>query len=232
MGGLRTINVTVNLQNKRWNKTIYIIENSCSLIVPLWYDQVMRTAIYARVSTSDRQDTDNQLHQLRDYCARQGWTIAGEYIDHATGKNSSREGLRNIFNDASRRSFDVVLVWALDRFTREGVLETFEHIRKLSNYGVQFHSFTEPQFRTDGPTGELMLAIAAWIAKQERLRISDRTKAGLARVRREGKTLGRPRVVLDRHHIDTMKASGMSLGAIAKALNASKTTIARLVARR
>src|SRR5439155_848682 len=104
----------------------------------------------------------------------QGWTFV-EYVDQASGKTGDRESFKRLFADASRRQFDVVLVWALDRFTREGVLETFEYIRDLGKYGVQFESYSEPHFRTTGPAGELMLAVAAWIAKQERLRIKAAT---------------------------------------------------------
>ena len=78
-------------------------------------------AIYARVSTKDKgQDTENQLIQLRDYCRRQGWQYV-EYIDQASGKTGDRDAFKRLFPDASRRLFDVVVVWALDRFTREGV---------------------------------------------------------------------------------------------------------------
>jgi len=123
-------------------------------------------AIYARVSTKDKgQDTENQLIQLRAYCARQQWTITGEYIDHVSAKSGNRDAFKKLFDDASRRCFDVVVVWALDRFTREGVLETFQYVQRLKSSGVQFESYTEAHFRTTGPAGELMLAIAAWRAR-------------------------------------------------------------------
>jgi DNA invertase Pin-like site-specific DNA recombinase len=162
----------------------------------------MNCALYARVSTKDKgQDTANQLHSLREYCARQSWTVVDEYIDHESAKTGDRAAFKRLFADASRRKFDVVLVWALDRFTREGVLETFTYVEKLRSYRVAFESFTEAHFRTTGPAGELMLAVAAWIAKQERLRISERTKAGLDRARREGKHCGRPKRVFRRDEV-------------------------------
>lgn len=163
----------------------------------------MKVAIYARVSTDDKgQDTENQLLQLREYCARQQWAIAEEYVDHVSGKTGNRDAFKRMFVDASRRKFDVVLVWALDRLTREGVLETFEYIRDLTRYRVQFESYTEQHFRTTGPAGELMLAVAAWIAKQERLRISERTKAGVERAKRQGKHCG-----LAEAHLSTRRSS-------------------------
>ena len=180
----------------------------------------MRVAIYARVSTTQGQDTENQLAQLRDYATRQKWTVVQEYVDYATGKHSDRDAFKKLFEDASRRAFDIVLVWALDRFTREGVLETFEHVRRLTTWGVAFESYTEQHFRTTGPAGELMLAIAAWIAKQERIRISERTKAGLARARRQGKVPGRPKRVFRRDEVVRLRdVERMSWRAIAAALD-------------
>jgi DNA invertase Pin-like site-specific DNA recombinase len=189
----------------------------------------MTAAIYARVSTKDKgQDTENQLIQLRDYCRRQGLQYV-EYIDQTSGKTGDRDAFKRLFADASRRLFDVVVVWALDRFTREGVLETFEYIRDLTRYGVQFESYTEAHFRTTGMAGELMLAIAAWIAKQERLRITDRVNAGIARARlhgtRSGSPIGRPKAVFDRHQVITLRAAGKSWHEIATALGVSTGTV-------
>jgi len=185
-----------------------------------------RAALYCRVSTKDKgQDTDNQLLQLREYCTRQGWTIAAEYIDHESGKTGARTAFRRLFVDASRHRFDVVLVWALDRFTREGVLETFTYVQKLRDLGVSFESFTEAHFRTTGPAGELMLAIAAWIAKQERQRISERTRAGIERARRDGKHCGRPRRVFRRDEVARLRdVDGLSWRVIAERLGVPVST--------
>jgi len=187
----------------------------------------MRAALYARVSTRDKgQDVANQLLQLREYCARQAWTIVEEYIDHESAKTGDRAAFKRLFADTSRRRFDVVLVWALDRFTREGVLETFTYVERLREFGVAFESYTEAHFRTTGPAGELMLAVAAWIAKQERLRISERTKAGMDRARREGKHCGRPRRVFRRDEVARMRdIEHLSWRAIAERLGVPASTV-------
>jgi DNA invertase Pin-like site-specific DNA recombinase len=167
----------------------------------------MRIAIYGRVSKKDdSQDVENQAVQLREYAGKVG-ELRAEYMDHETGKHAKRAQFQALFAAASRREFDLVLVWALDRFTREGVSETFIHIKKLLDYGVQFESLTEPHFRTTGPAGELMIAVAAWIAKQERVRISDRTKAGLAIARSKGRIGGRARKVFDIERAAAMRHS-------------------------
>lgn len=194
-----------------------------------------RIGIYARVSTKDKsQEVANQLLQLREYCQRQDWEIAGEFIDHESAKRAdNRKEFQRMFAAASRRELDLVLVWALDRFSRSGVMETFQHVERLKQYGVEFESFTEAHFRTTGPAGELMLAIAAWIAKQERLRISERTKAGMQRARRHGtksgKSIGRPRVIVDRVKVRRLRDQNLSLRAIATQMNVSTMTVHKIL---
>src|SRR5580704_16585282 len=113
----------------------------------------MRTAIYARVSTKDgRQDTENQLRQLRDFAATQGWTIVHEYVDRASGKHGDREQFQRMFGAASRLEFDVLLFWSLDRLSREGTVETLNHLQRLTSYGVNYRSFTERHWEPGRPT--------------------------------------------------------------------------------
>lgn len=184
-----------------------------------------RVGIYARVSTKDKgQDTENQLLQLRRYAKVREWKVV-EFIDHETGKHSDRDAFKALFEAAARREIDIVLVWALDRFTREGVWQTFDHIRKLTTYGVQFESLTEAHFRTTGPAGELMIAVAAWIAKQERTRISERTKAGMERARAAGKHIGRPRRIFNRDRGRKLREAGKSWNEIAVILKVKKETL-------
>jgi len=193
-------------------------------------ERKIRTAIYARVSTSDgRQEAENQLAQLRQFAESQTWETAAEYIDHDSGGRADRAEFRRMFADAAQRRFDLALVWTLDRFTRKGVAETFEYIKRLNSQGVQFVSFTEEHFRTTGPAGELMIAVAAWIAKQERTRISERVRVGLSRAiergTRSGKPIGRPKLIFDRPKIADLRTEGRSRREIARACNAGVTTV-------
>lgn len=184
----------------------------------------MTAAIYARVSTKDKgQDPENQLRELREYCARRGWPVFAEYVDQATGKNADRDQFSRMFRDASQRRFDVVVTWALDRLTREGILKTFEHLARLKRCGVAFESFSEPQF--SGPAADLLLAVGAWVAEQERKRTAERVKAGLSRARGEGKTLGRPRKVFSRQQAAEMRAAGFSWTRIGRSLGQNPETI-------
>lgn len=150
-----------------------------------------RVAIYARVSR-DRQETLNQLAQLREFCRRQGWQVTAEYIDHETGSVSTRANFQKMLLDASQRKFDVLLFWALDRLTREGTLATLQYLERLTSYEVGYKSFTEPYLDSCGTFKDVVISVLATMAKQERLRIGERVRAGLQRARSQGKRLGRP----------------------------------------
>jgi DNA invertase Pin-like site-specific DNA recombinase len=190
----------------------------------------MRVALYARVSTKDkRQDTENQLTQLRQFTVTQGWAVAAEYVDRATGKHSDREQFQRLFQDASQRKFDLVLFWALDRFSREGVRETLNHLERLSSYGVAYRSFTEQYLDSCGIFKDAVLAILAVIAKQERVRLSERTVAGLEKARKAGRVGGRPKVVCDRRKVERLREAGLSLSAIARKVKVSKSSIHRML---
>lgn len=191
----------------------------------------MRVALYARVSKDDgKQDTENQLHELREFAARSGWNVVTEYIDKASGKTAERPQFKLMFADASKRKFDLVLFWALDRFSREGTLETLQHLQRLSNWGVGWRSYQEAYFDSCGPFRDVVVSLMATLAKQERLRISERTKAGLQRARRAGKTLGRPRVDVDTAELNRLRDSGLSLRQIASKTSISLSTVVRSLA--
>jgi DNA invertase Pin-like site-specific DNA recombinase len=194
----------------------------------------MRIAIYARVSTTDKgQDTENQLRELRQFVVNRssdGWVVADEYVDQASGKNADRVEFKRLFRDAGERRFDMVLFWSLDRFTREGVLETLQHLQRLTTNGVDWWSFREEYLRSIGPFRDAVLSILATIAKQERVRMSERVKAGLDRARSQGKAIGRPRVVVDRNKVLEMRRQGLSHWRIAQGLGLSRTSVQRILA--
>lgn len=200
---------------------------------PVARTQETRAALYARISTGDgRQFAENQIAELRRYTERQGWQIVREYIDKLTGSEGPkvRTQLARLMEDAHQRRFDVVLVFSLDRLTREGVWKAFEYLERLKASGVEFRSITEEHFQTSGPAGELFLAVAAWIAKQERALMIQRIRAGIARARADGKPLGRPRRVVDLARLSQLRSDGLPIRAIAKVLRVSKTIVDRNLA--
>lgn len=191
---------------------------------------MMKVALYSRISTSvKRQDTTNQLRQLRDFCAKQGWQIVKEYQDAASGKRSDRTEFQSMFAAASRREFDLVFFWSLDRLSREGVLETLHHLQRLTDCGVNYKSYTEQYLDSLGMFRDAVIGILATIAKQERVRLSERTIAGLERAKAQGRVGGRPRVICDRTKILKLRHAGKSLGQIAIELKLAKTTVHRIL---
>jgi DNA invertase Pin-like site-specific DNA recombinase len=196
--------------------------------------KIEKVALYARVSTKDgRQDTENQLIALREYCAKQGWEIAGEYVDHETGGHSRRPHFQRMFADARARKFDLVLFWSLDRLSREGVSATLGHLERLTGYGVGWRSFTEEYLDSTGVFKDAVIAILAVIARQERIRRSERASAAIARLRRQGHTehLGRPRKVIGAklEKARQLRQDGLSLRAIGRKVGVSAMTVRRMV---
>ncbi len=194
----------------------------------------MKVALYARVSTKDRgQEYENQLRELRAFVRRkrgEGWKIAHEYVDRASGKTADRVAFRKLFEDASRKQFDLVLFWSLDRFSREGVLETLQHLRRLTDQGVDWFSYREEYLRSTGPFRDAVLAILAAVAKQERIRISERVQAGLNRARAQGKRLGRPRAAVRPERVRALRKRGLSIRQIATEVGVSAMTVQRVLA--
>jgi DNA invertase Pin-like site-specific DNA recombinase len=185
----------------------------------------MRAAIYARVSTINHgQDVTLQTRDLEQFAKARGWDIAGEYVDEGvSGSKDSRPELNRLIADAHKRRFDVVCVWRFDRFARSvshllRALETFKAL------GIEFVSFSE-QMDTSTPAGKMVFTVLGAVAELERSLIVERVRAGLRNARAKGKTLGRPRVVVDAAKIDRLRAQGRSWPKIAAELGVSVGTV-------
>ena len=196
----------------------------------------MRIAIYARVSTDDKgQNPENQLRELRSWCANTGHTVVHEYVDHESGRKGTkgRKQFAALFEDAHKRKFDCVLFWALDRFTREGMATTVMYLQRLAEYGVSFHSYTEAHLSTDNElVGNILLAVMSSLAKVKSQKIGERTRAGMERAKvkgtKSGKPIGRP--TLDptlQRKIAKQLGAGLSAYAVAKQLGIAAHTVAK-----
>jgi DNA invertase Pin-like site-specific DNA recombinase len=186
----------------------------------------MKVALYLRVSKDDgRQDVANQRLQLEDFCKRQGWPIVAEFADRASGKSGDRPQFRKMLDAASRKEFDLLLFWSVDRLSREGTLAVLQYLRQLDSWGVQWRSFTEPYFDAAGPFKDVVLSVAATLARQERLKIVERTKAGLERARKAGKAIGRPALDIDIEKLRQLQAEGMSIRQLAKKFKISPNSV-------
>src|SRR5690606_4598648 len=109
----------------------------------------MKVAIYTRVS-KETSDHTNQLLILRDYCNKMNYEIQDEYVDVISGGTANRPEFVRMMNDASKRKFDVLLFYALDRFTREGTRKTIHYLQILEDYGVSYKSYTEQYIDSTG----------------------------------------------------------------------------------
>ena len=185
-----------------------------------------RVAIYARVSTS-KQETENQVVQLRDYATKMGWTVAVVLRETEHGWEPDRAKLQELLDLARFREIDIALVWALDRFSRQGVAATLKLVEDLHRSGVKLWSYQEPFLRESDPAmAELVLSFLAWAAKQEHVRISERTKAGLERVRANGIRLGRPPLrEIDPQKVRDLRSEGKSWATVLKEMGLPKTAL-------
>ena len=172
----------------------------------------MNVALYARVSTSDKeQDPETQLIQLRDYCAAHGWQVVGEYVDFAPANDfAHRTGWRRLLDDAAKRKFSVVLVFKLDRAFRS-VKHMHDTLAVWEIVSVSFKSIRE-QFDTTTALGRLLLNLLAALAEFELEMIRERVKAGMDRARRQGKRIGRPKVTERRGFSGRFEAVSERLG--------------------
>ena len=183
----------------------------------------MRCAIYARVSTTV-QTCENQLLELRRYCAARGWTVFKEYLDEGvSGSKDRRPALDELLKAARRRRFDVLVCWRLDRLGRN-LRHLILLLDELHALGVAFVSLAEGIDATT-PAGRLQLHVLGAIAEFERARIQERVKAGLARAKAQGKRLGRPRRQLSAARLAAL--TGASLNEAASELGISRSTLQR-----
>lgn len=203
----------------------------------------MRVVIYTRVSTRKKktvtgedeqeykrmvQDTENQANQLRDFAKARGWIIAHEYTDRASGKTAAgRVQFTQMMADARKRQFDMVLFWALDRFSREGTLPSLIHLADLAASGVDFCSYQEQYLASLGPFKDAIIGLLAAIAKAERERIVTRIRAGMDTAAKKGKFPGRPFRKLNEQRIRDLAAQGWGFERIAHAMKQPPATIRR-----
>lgn len=150
----------------------------------------MKAVIYARVST-DLQDTDNQVMALEAWAKQRGFDVITVYRESESAwRQGHQKELAKLIIEARRQRFDIVLVWALDRLSREGAGAILNLIDTLKP--VRVFSYQEPWTEAPGVVADILYAITGWVAQMESQRRSERTRAGLAKAITNGRTLGRP----------------------------------------
>ena len=191
----------------------------------------MKAGLYARVSTNRGQDPELQLRELREYAAKRGWEIAGEFVDKGvSGAKDRRPELDRLMLLARTRKLDVVVVWKLDRFGRS-LRHLVNALGELESVRVSFVSLHDNIDLTT-PSGRLMFGVIAAMAEFERELIRERVKAGLANAARKGHYAGRPKVNRtadpDARVIRKLRDEGQSYGEIANELGRSKSDVYRV----
>jgi len=186
----------------------------------------VRAALYARVSTHVGQNPEMQLAELRAYCQRRGWEIAGEYVDVGiSGAKERRPELDRLLAECRRRRADAVVVYRYDRFARS-LRQLVNALCDFDALGIQFVSLHEG-VDTSTPNGRLVFGIFASIAEFERELIRERVRSGMAAARARGARIGRPRKSLDANRIVDLRAQGASWRAIARELSLGIGTVRR-----
>lgn len=197
----------------------------------------MKIALYARVSTSDKeQDPVTQLLPLREFVKAQAWETYNEYIDHAPATDLvHRTAWKDLLEDASRKKFDILLVWRMDRAFRS-VLDAATTLERLRTWGIGLRSYSEPWLDTTSPFGEALYYITMAYAQLERGILRERVKAGMDRAKAQGHQIGRPRV-MDRRGfkrrfgvvLERLTHGQVSRCQAAKELNIGYATLKRLI---
>ena len=188
---------------------------------------MFRAGLYARVSTDDQQTLAMQNRAMREYAVRRGWTIALQVREVNSGA-AKREAREKVLEAARRREIDLVLVWRLDRWGRS-VTDLLATFQELEHLGVGFVSLTEALDLTT-PAGRAMAGLLAIFAEFEREILRERTRAGLAHARENGKRLGRPATaVLHAPEIRKLHRAGVSKSEIARRLQIGRTSVRRIL---
>src|SRR4051795_836674 len=189
--------------------------------------KMFRAGLYARVSTNDQQTLPMQNRAMREYAARRGWTIALQVREVGSGA-VQRPAREQLMEAARRREIDVVLVWRLDRWGRS-VTDLLATLQELEHLGVGFVSLTEALDLTT-PAGRAMAGLLAVFAAFEREILSERTRAGLAHARQNGKKLGRPATAaIHTAEIRKLHRSGVSKSEIARRVQIGRTSVRRIL---
>lgn len=197
----------------------------------------MKIAIYARVSTSDRdQNVDTQRLPLIEFAASQGWEVFREYIDHVSANDlAHRYGWQRLLQDASKKKFDLLLLWRMDRAFRS-VLDAANTLERFKNWNIGLRSYTEPWLDTTSHFGEALYYITIAYAQLERGILRERVIAGMERAKKEGKRIGRPKITEKRGFkasfnaiLPRLSAGEISRRQAAKELNIGYATLKRLL---
>lgn len=183
----------------------------------------MKVGIYARVSTIDKQDLDTQLIPLRDFAKARWFEIYKEYTDKMSWWKENRPELDNLLNDAKKRKIWAILVFRFDRFSRS-TKQLIDNLELFNSLNINFISYSE-NIDTSTPMGKILFTMVSAFSEFEASIIKERVIAWLAKARKNGKTLWRPKIHWDIDKIVELKERWFSFEKIAKKMKLKKTYV-------
>ena len=190
-----------------------------------------RVALYLRVSTNNGQTVENQRRELEAVAARSGWSMVQIFTDNgisgAKGRNK-RPGLDAMLKAATRREFDMIASWSVDRLGRslQDLVQLFADLQAL---GIDLY-LHQQHVDSSTPSGRALLQMSSVFAEFERAMVVERVHAGLARARAQGKVLGRPKAKgATPKRIKELRAQGLGMVAIARKLHCGPGTVQRVL---
>jgi DNA invertase Pin-like site-specific DNA recombinase len=187
---------------------------------------IVKAVAYIRVSTTD-QETAQQRREILRAAKSRGVVIDRWYEERITGRTLKRPALQQLREDSRERKFGILFVWALDRLSRAGILDSLSLVKELDARAVQVISLKDILPDPGEPHRDLVLSVLFWVAEQESRRKSERVKAALDRIRAEGGRLGRRPVDVDMERVTGFRKIGRSWRSIARTMKVSKATLLR-----
>ena len=180
-----------------------------------------KACLWLRVSTDGKgQDPALQQADLEKLCQQRDWEVVQTYkVEESAFGKKPRPQFQGMLENARRGKYNIIVVWSMDRFSREGEWSVMRIIATLQDWNVHFYSFMEPMLDTTGPFAGFLIPLFAWLARQESLRKSSAVKRGMAKAKSEGKALGRPMVAINVNAelVRRLRAEGCSWEEIRKA---------------
>lgn len=183
-----------------------------------------RAALYLRVS-SEQQTVENQRPELEQLARARGLEVVTTYEENVSAVKV-RPAFKRMLEDAHRGRFDVLVIWAIDRFGRS-MVGNLDDVMKLDARGVKLISARESWLEMDGPARPLLVGVFSWVAEQERRRLSERTIAGMERARSQGRHVGRPRAAVTLSIARELRAQGVAMPDLARQLGVSESSVRR-----
>jgi DNA invertase Pin-like site-specific DNA recombinase len=196
----------------------------------------MRIAAYLSLGPGEsRQIVEKQFREMQRLVrAQKGWKLIRKYSDSFSLANQERPSFRRLLSDAEKHRFEMLLFWSLDRFSQQGPLHSLRLLRRLSGWGIQYRSISEPHLDTSGLFGEAVSSVVVTLAAQERNHLVRRTRAGLALQQQSHRPgpkgrfgPGRPVLEINAEKLLALGAKNLDRDQIAAALGISPSTVTR-----